>query len=86
MTPKKHQPLHPYSVKIVTPTGKCATLPLTLLTPKQVKDVQIEFKRSAQEAGIKGARIAVQRIAADDYERVLREAKACLRTVMAKAA
>ena len=30
MTPKLQQPLHPYSVKIETPTGKSATLPVTL--------------------------------------------------------
>lgn len=86
MSPETQQPLHPYSVKIETPMGECATLPLTLLTSKQVEDVQIEFKRSAHEAGIKGARITVQRIAADDYEKVIREAKACLRNVMTKAA
>jgi hypothetical protein len=40
----------------------------------------------AQEAGIKGARIDVQRVIADDYEKVIHEAKACLRTAMAKAA
>ena len=47
MTPKTQQPLHPYSVKIETPTGKSATLPVTLLTPKQAEEVQLEFKRSA---------------------------------------
>ena len=86
MTPKTQQPLHPYSVKIETPTGKSATLPVTLLTPKQAEAVQVEFKRMAHEAGIKGARIDVQRVVADDYEKVIREAKACLRTAMAKAA
>ena len=86
MTPKTQQPLHPYSVKIQTPTGKSATLPVPLLTPKQAEEVQVEFKRMAHEAGIKGARIDVQRVVADDYEKVIREAKACLRTAMAKAA
>ena len=86
MTPKTQQPLHPYSVKIETPTGKPATLPLTLLTPKQAEEAQVEFKRLAHEAGIKGARINVQRVVADDYEKVISEAKACLRTAMAKAA
>jgi len=86
MTPKTQQPLHPYSVKIQTPTGKSATLPVPLLTPKQAEEVQVEFKRLAHEAGIKGARIDVQRVVADDYEKVIREAKACLRTAMAKAA
>jgi len=49
-------------VKIETPTGKSATLPVTLLTPKQAEQVQVEFKRLAHEAGIKGARIDVQRV------------------------
>ena len=40
----------------------------------------------AHEAGIKGARINVQRVVADDYEKVISEAKACLRTAMPKAA
>ena len=86
MIPKTRQLLHPYSVKIKTPTGKSATLPITLLTPKQAEDVQAEFKRLAHEAGVKGARINVQRVIADDYEKVVREAKARLRYATAKAA
>ncbi len=86
MTPKTQQLLHPYSVKIETPTGKSATLPVTLLTPKQAEEVQVEFKRLAQEAGIKGARINVQRGIGNDYEKVIHEIKACLRKAMAKAA
>src|SRR5712692_6949452 len=50
MTPKTQQPLHPYSVKIETPTGKSAALPVTLLTPKQAEEVQVEFKRMAHES------------------------------------
>jgi hypothetical protein len=86
MTPKTQQPLHPYSVKIETPTGKSAALPVTLLTPKQVEKVQVDFKRLAQEAGMKGARIHVQRVVAGDYQKIIHEAKACLRKAMAKAA
>jgi hypothetical protein len=86
MIPKIRQLLHPYSVKIETATGKPATLPLTLLTPKQAEDVQAEFKRLAHEAGVKGARINVQRVIADDYEKVVREAKARLRYAAPKAA
>lgn len=86
MTPKMQQMLHPYAVKIETPTGKSASLPNTLLTPKQVEQIQLEFKRLAHEAGVKGARITVQRVMADDYEKVINEAKACLRTAVAKAA
>jgi len=84
---QKTQPvLHPYSVKIETPTGKSTTLPHALLTPKQAEEVQAEFKRLAQDAGVKGARINVQRASADDYERVIHEAKACLRNAIGKAA
>jgi hypothetical protein len=87
MAPKKtQQPLHPYAVKIETPTGKSTNLPVILLTPKQAEEVRVEFKRLAQEAAVKGARINVQRLVADDYEKLIREAKACLRTAMAKAA
>jgi hypothetical protein len=86
MTPKMQPPLHPYAVKIETPTGKSATLPNTLLTPKQVEQIQLDFKRLAHEAGVKGARIRVQRVVADDYEKVMHEAKACLRTARATAA
>ncbi len=86
MAPKTRQFLQPYSVKIETATGKSTTLPVTLLTPKQAEEVQVEFKRLAQDASIKGARINVQRVTADDYEKVIHEAKACLRNAMAKAA
>ncbi len=71
---------HSYSVKIETATGKSTTLPLTLLTPKQAEEVRVEFKRLAHEAGVKGARIDVQRVTPDDYGKIIHEAKACLRT------
>ena len=86
MTPKSQQSVHPYSVRIETPTGKSALLRNTLLTPRQAEQVQLEFKRMAHESGIKGARISVQRVMADDYEKVLQEAKACLRTAAAASA
>ena len=86
MVSKTQQVLHPYSVRIETPTGTSTTLPHALLTPKQAEELQAEFKRLAQDAGVKGARINVQRATADDYEKVIHEAKACLRNAMAKAA
>jgi hypothetical protein len=86
MTPKMQPPLHAYAVKIEIPTGRSVTLPNTLLTPKQVEQIQLEFKRTAHETGVKGARITVQRIVADDFEKVMREVRACLRTALAKAA
>ena len=66
--------------------GKATTLPHALLTPKQAEDLQAEFKRLAQDAGVKGARIDVHRVIADDSEKVIHEAKACLRNAMPKAA
>ena len=86
MTPKTQPLLHPYSVKIATPTGRCATLANTLLTPKQAEHIQLEFKRLAHEAGVKGARVTVQRVIADDYDKIMHEVKACLRTAVSKAA
>ncbi len=86
MVSKTQQVLHPYSVRIETPTGESTFLPHALLTPKQAEELQAEFKRLAQDAGVKGARINVQRATADDYEKVIHEAKACLRNAMAKAA
>jgi hypothetical protein len=86
MTPKTQSPLQSYAVKIETPTGKSASLSNTLLTPKQAEQIQLEFKRMAHEAGVKGARISVQRVIADDYGKVMHEAKTCLRTAVVKAA
>jgi len=80
------QPLFPYSVKINMATGTYAALPITLLTPKQVEELQVEFKKIVQDAGVRGARISVQRLAVDDYDKVLHEAKACVRKAMPKAA
>jgi hypothetical protein len=71
----------PYSVKIETATGKSATIPIVVLTPKQLEDfLQTEFKRMAEEAGVKGSRIHVERAIAADYEQVIREVATCLRS------
>jgi hypothetical protein len=87
MTPETQQPEQPYSVKIETPTGQSATVPIAFLTPKQVEDfLQFDFKRLAQEAGVKGARIHVERAMTAEYEKVISEVTACLRTGTVKAA
>ena len=80
------QPFFPYSVKIDTESGTGATLPITMLTPKQAEELQVEFKKIMRDAGVRGARISVQRLAVDDYDKVLREARACVRKAMPKAA
>ena len=87
MTPETQQAEYPYSVKIETSTGQSTTVAIAFLTPKQVENfLQFDFKRLAQEAGVKGARIYVERAVTADYEKVLDEVTACLRTAAVKAA
>ncbi len=87
MTPETQTSESPYCVKIETATGKSATVPIAVLTPKQLEAfLQIEFKRLAQEAGAKGARVHVERAVAADYEQVIREVTACLRSPTANVA
>src|SRR5579864_8751382 len=77
----------PYCVRIETVSGQSATVPIAFLTPKQLEVfLQSEFKRLAQEAGVKGARIHVERAIAADYDQVLREVTACLSSAKARAA
>jgi hypothetical protein len=87
MTPETQQFESPYCVRIETDTGQSSTVPIAILTPKQLEIfLQSEFKRLAQEAGVKGARIHVERAVAADYEQVLREVAACLFSSKARAA
>ena len=87
MTQEKLQAEYPYSVKLETRAGQSITVPIAFLTPKQVEDfLQFDFKRLVQEAGIKGARIHVQRAITADYESVLDEVTACLRSASEAAA
>ena len=87
MTSETQQSESPYCVKIETATGKSANVPIAVLTPKQLEDfLQIEFKKLAEEAGVKGARVHVERAVAADYEQVIREVAACLRSAKANVA
>ncbi|OLE10724.1 MAG: hypothetical protein AUG89_11400 [Acidobacteria bacterium 13_1_20CM_4_56_7] len=74
-------------MKIETETGQSATVPIAVLTAKQLEVfLQTEFKRLAQEAGVKGVRIHVERAIAADYEQVLREVTAFLSAAKTRAA
>ncbi len=87
MIPETHQAEYPYSVRIETSTGQVASVPLAFLTPKQIESfLQFDFKRLVQEAGVKGARIHVERAMAADYEKVLSEIAAHLRGGTARTA
>jgi hypothetical protein len=87
MTPETQQSESPYCVKIETATGRSTTVPIAVLTAKQLEDfLQIDFKRLSQEAGAKGARVHVERAVAADYEQVIRDVAACLRSAKANVA
>lgn len=87
MNPETQPSESPYCVRIETETGQSATVPIAFLTTKQLEIfLQTEFKRLAQEAGVKGARIHVERAVAADYEQVLREVMACLSSAKKRAA
>jgi hypothetical protein len=87
MTPDFQHSESPYCLKVETATGQSATVPFAFLTPKQLEVfLQTEFKRLAQEVGVKGARVHVERAMAADYEHVLREVEACLRSAKAREA
>ena len=81
------QPEYPYSVKIETSTGQSADVPFAFMTREQVETfVQSDFKRLVEEAGIKGARIHLERAETADYEKVLGEIRRYLRTAKGKVA
>jgi hypothetical protein len=87
MTPETHQFESPYSVKVEVATGKSTTIPTAVLTSKQLENfLQVEFNRLVQEAGVKGASVHVERAVAADYEQVIREVMACLRSAKSSAA
>ena len=87
MTPETQQSESPYSVKIEIATGGSTIVPIAVLTPKELEAfLQVDFKKLAQEAGVKGARVHVERTIAADYEHVVREVAACLRSAKTKVA
>lgn len=87
MTQEAQQSESPYRVKVETAAGQSSTVPIAVLTPKQLEVfLQTEFKRLAQEAGVKGARIHVERATAADYDQVLREVSAFLLSATKRAA
>jgi len=87
MNPETQPSESPYCVKIETETGQSATVPIAVLTPKQLEVfLQSEFSRLAHEAGVKGARIHVERATAADYEQVLSEVTACLSSAKGRVA
>ncbi len=87
MSSEVQQAEYPYFVKIETSTGHSATVPIAFMTPKQIENfLRFDFKRLVEEAGVKGARIYVERATTADYEKVLSDIAICLRNAKARAA
>lgn len=87
MTQEMQPAEFPYSVKIELSTGQTTAVPIAFLTPNQVENfLQFDFKRLTQEAGMRGARVTVERASTADYEKVLQELTGCLRTGKTRAA
>src|SRR5215472_4049641 len=62
-------------------------IPVASLTRQQLANfLQFDFKRLVEAAGIKGSRIHMERATTADYEKVLGDIAACLRTAGIKAA
>ena len=54
MTPEAQQSESPYAVKIETAAGKSTTVPIAVLTAKELEVfLQVDFKKLAQEAGVR---------------------------------
>lgn len=83
---RETEPLeYPYCVKVETATGHFTTVPIAFLTAKQIENfLQFDFKRLVQEAGVRGARIHLERANTANYEKVLGDVAACLRTSSVK--
>jgi hypothetical protein len=87
MSPEAQAIEYPFTLKIETSTGQSVTVPIAFLTREQVaKLLQADFKRLAEEAGMKGTRVHVEQAVTADYDKVLQEVAAYLRRAAQKAA
>ena len=83
----EHHEEFPYSVRIETATGQSARVPIAFMNTRQLETfLQTDFKRLVEGAGVKGARIHIERAVTADYEKVLQELAACLHSAALKAA
>jgi len=76
---------YPFTLKIETMTGQSVTVPIAFMTREQVaRFLQTDFKRLAQESGMKGARLHVEQAVCADYGSVVQEVGACFRRAALK--
>jgi len=65
---------YPFTLKIETSTGQSVTVPIAFLTQEQIsKLLQSDFKRIAEEAGIKGSKVHIEQAVTANYDNVLQE-------------
>jgi hypothetical protein len=85
MSPEAQVVEYPFTLKIETSSGQSVTVPIAFLTREQVaKFLQTDFKRLAQESGMKGSRVHVEQAACADYNDVVSEVGAYLRRAAMK--
>ncbi len=86
MSPEAQAVEYPFTLKIETANGQSITVPIAFLTRDQVgKLLQSDFKRLAQEAGVKGSRVYVEQATTANYDNVLQDVAAHLRRAALKA-
>ena len=75
----------PYTLNIETAAGQAVAVPIAFLTREELATfLQTDFKRLANEAGLRGARIHVEQAATADYGNVLEAVSAYLRRAALK--
>ncbi|HET9697831.1 MAG TPA: hypothetical protein VFP40_13250 [Terriglobales bacterium] len=78
---------YPFTLKIETSTGQSVTVPIAFMTREQIgKLLQTDFKRIAEEAGVKGSRVYVEQAVTANYDNVLQEVETYLRRAALKTA
>lgn len=76
---------YPFTLKIETMTGQSVTVPIAFLTREEVaRFLQTDFKKLAQDSGMKGARVQVEQAACANYNSVVQEVEACFRRAAMK--
>lgn len=87
MTQETRQPEYPYVVTIETDNGRSTSVPIAFLTSKEIENfLQTDFKQMVAQAGLKGVRVHLERAPVADYEKVLGDVAAYLRTAARQAA
>ena len=87
MTQQMQQSEYPYVLTIETSPLHSTTVPIAFLTAGESESfLQNDFKRLVEAAGLKGVRVHIERAPTADYDKVLVDVAAHLRTAATRAA